>query len=366
MLLKKVDRLIGHWLACIWPMPRQFKRHSSLVTRLLVIRPGGIGDAVFLIPVLTQLRNTYPTAHIDVLAEKRNCEAFALCSAVDKVLCYDRPQELWKVLRSRYDVVIDSEQWYRLSAILARMVRSHISIGYGTNERKRMFTHPVTYNPDAYEQVTFFDLLRPLELAPPSERKHCFLSVPVAAQIRAAEMLRSLAGRPFIALFHGASVPEKSWGVNKFTDLSLRLQDAGHEVVFVGGKEDVSAAAVITSETSAINLTGKTTLLETAGILNRCCLLISGDSGVLHIGVGLGKKTVSIFGPSNTNKWAPRGDGHIVINHHLSCSPCSHFGIMPPCPIGVQCIRDITVDEVFTAAKKLLNAKQDMEGHDAF
>ena len=367
MFLKKIDSFLGPCLACLLPRqrPRQTGLYSGPIRSLLVIRPGGIGDAILLIPVLFNLRSTFPSVQIEVLSEKRNSEAFALCPAVDKVLCYDRPQELWKVLRSRYDVVIDSEQWYRLSAILARMVRSHICIGYGTNERKRMFTHPVDYNRDAYEQAVFFDLLKPLALPSQVESLHRFLSVPAADQGRADEFLKPVDGTRFIALFPGASVSEKNWGVEKFHALTMKLHEAGHAVVVIGGKEDVSHAAII-SGTATINLTGKTSLLETAGILNRCCLLISCDSGVLHMGVGLGKSTVSIFGPSNTNKWAPRGDMHIVIKHHLSCSPCSHFGITPPCPIGVQCIKNVSVDEVFTAAQKLLNAKKDIEGHNAF
>jgi ADP-heptose:LPS heptosyltransferase len=219
-----------------------------------------------------------------------------------------------------------------------------------------LFTHPVDYDCDVYEAQGFFNLLQPLDLASPLEIAHCFLSVPEVDQNLADRMLKPVADRPFVVLFSGASVPEKSWGTTRFRDLTLRLQDAGYAVVVVGGKEDVSAAAALTSETAALDLAGKTTLAESAGVLNRCCLLISGDSGILHLGVGLGKSTVSIFGPSNAAKWAPKGDRHVVINRHIPCSPCSHFGMMPSCPIGVQCIRDITVDEVFLAAQKLLNA----------
>jgi ADP-heptose:LPS heptosyltransferase len=89
--------------------------------------------------------------------------------------------------------------------------------------------------------------------------------------------------------------------------------------------------------------------------LNRSQLLISGDSGVLHLGVGLGTPTVSLFGPGIADKWAPRGEQHIVINHKLPCSPGTRFGTTPPCPIGAKCIQDITVDEVFAASMKLVS-----------
>jgi ADP-heptose:LPS heptosyltransferase len=124
MFLKKVDGVIGSLLARMWPRPKQVGRALPSASRLLLIRPGGIGDAVLLAPVIRRLREAFPGARIEVLAEKRNSGAFALCPDIDQVLCYDRPRELWAALSSGYDVVIDSEQWHRLSALVARMIRS--------------------------------------------------------------------------------------------------------------------------------------------------------------------------------------------------------------------------------------------------
>jgi ADP-heptose:LPS heptosyltransferase len=97
-------------------------------------------------------------------------------------------------------------------------------------------------------------------------------------------------------------------------------------------------------------------LSETAAVIQKSVLLLSGDSGVLHIAMGLGVPTVSLFGPGRAGKWAPRGERHIVINKGLSCSPCTTFGTTPPCPISAQCLNDITVDEVFNAVAVLLTA----------
>jgi ADP-heptose:LPS heptosyltransferase len=106
-----------------------------------------------------------------------------------------------------------------------------------------------------------------------------------------------------------------------------------------------------------LNLAGRTSLAESAAIIDRSALLLSGDSGVLHIAVGLGKPTVSLFGPGRSEKWAPRGDRHIVINRHLPCSPCTTYGTTPPCPHNAQCMRDITVEEVANSVMMLLTAE---------
>ncbi len=103
-----------------------------------------------------------------------------------------------------------------------------------------------------------------------------------------------------------------------------------------------------------LNLAGRTSIIETAAIIDMSSVLLSGDSGVLHMGLGLGKPTVSLFGPSNTKKWAPRGDRHIVLNKKLFCSPCSKFGYTPICRFNAECMADITVGEVVGAVEKLL------------
>ena len=355
MFLKKVDGVIGSLLARLWPRPTHPGPPPYPVSRLLLIRPGGIGDAVLLLPVAGRLREVFLSARIEVLAEKRNSGVFALCPEIDRVLCYDRPQELWTALRSGYDVVIDSEQWHHLSAIVARMIRSKIKIGYGTNDRKRLFTHSIEYSHENYEMDSFFELLKPLEIEPPSTMLFPFLTVPAVDQRTADKRLGNLQGKPFVAMFPGASIAERCWGVEKFHQLAKRLIDEGLSVVVVGGKEDIATGRAIADGLSVLNLTGKTSLCGTAGVLNRSQLLISGDSGVLHIGVGLGIPTVSLFGPGIAAKWAPRGKRHIVISHKLPCSPCTRFGTTPPCPIGAKCIRDIPVYEVFAAVQKLLN-----------
>ena len=144
------------------------------------------------------------------------------------------------------------------------------------------------------------------------------------------------------------------WPTENFHQLAHRFSVAGIAVVVVGGNEDVATCNAIVAGNRALNLAGKTNICETASVLNCSQLLVSSDSGVLHLAVGLGVPTISMFGPGIPDKWAPRGKGHVIINHELSCSPCTRFGMTPPCPIGAKCIRDISVDEVYMATQKLL------------
>ena len=100
----------------------------ALPRKILIIRPGGIGDAVLLIPVISALKEICPEAEISVLAEKRNGSVFRLCPMIDRTLHYDKPLEMIRAIRDSFDVVIDTEQWHRLSAVVARLTRAPMLI----------------------------------------------------------------------------------------------------------------------------------------------------------------------------------------------------------------------------------------------
>lgn len=332
------------------PAP-QAPKYVSL-RRVLLIRPGGIGDALLLIPALAALKEHFPQIEITVLAERRNGAAFALCSVVDRLLLYDKPADLLRVLRGGYDLVIDTEQWHRLSAVVARLARAPLSIGFATNDRKRLFSHGICYSHDEYEVHSFFNLLQPLGILSP-EYKVPFLVVPVEATDRAESLVAPLSGQRFVTLFPGASIPERRWGADRFRAVAEKLAKAGIPVVVVGGKDDAPDGERI-ADGLGINLAGRTSLAETAAVLARSAVLLSGDSGVLHIAVGLGVPTVSLFGPGILAKWGPKGVNNRVITKQLPCSPCTRFGTTPPCPIHARCLADITVTEVLGALRQLL------------
>lgn len=357
--LKLLDRVFGGLAVAVMRVipPRKSASHSHPASALF-IRPGGIGDAVLLVPSILAFRRKYPGVKITVLAERRNASVFKLCTAVDTILIYDRPKELLAALRGAYDVVIDTEQWHRLSAAVASLTRASVAIGYATNERRRLFTFAIPYYQDDYEVDSFFRLLNPFGVARPPENDAPYLSIPGDSAKKGEEHLGRYAKRPFAVLFPGASIQERRWGVHNFRRLAEWLHAKGIAVVVIGGKEDAVDGEGIAACGCGLNLAGKTSLIETAAVVDRAALLVSGDSGILHIAVGLGKPTVSLFGPGVAKKWAPRSFQHIVINKHLPCSPCTRFGYTPKCPLNAKCMADITIDEVAAAIEKLLGANR--------
>jgi len=293
---------------------------------------------------------------IDVLAEKRNSPIFTLCTQIDNIYNYDRPRDLLSVLRKKYDIVIDTEQWHRLSAVVARMTGAPMLIGYATNERKRMFTHPIPYSHDDYEEDSFLNLLRPVMPSVPDTVGTPFLAVSKSTANTVQPFLRSLSSKRFVALFPGGSIKERQWGAHRFHDVAKKLAKRGYGTIIVGGKEDIPAGRIIASELSdTVDLCGKLTLVETAGVLQEASLLITGDSGIMHMAYGLGIPIVALFGPGIEKKWAPRGMRRSIISKKLDCSPCTRFGYTPPCKKGFACMEQISVEEVYERTIAILD-----------
>ena len=351
-LLKHIDKILGTVLSRLLIAPQS--RVVRPGNKVLVIRPGGLGDAVHLIPALTELRKSFPDVAIDILAEKRNGAVFSLMHGISNVFHYDKFHELLRVYSSRYDLVIDTEQWHRLSAVIARLTRAPMLVGFDTNDRSRLFTHKVLYSHDDYEAGSFLNLLAPLDIVARHDFQSRFLSIPVSAAEKSGELLGELAAQRFVVIFPGASIPERRWGAERFAVVAERLFNNDIPSVVIGGKSESSDGELIIAGGHGLNLAGRTSLAETAAVIDKCAVLVSGDSGILHIAVGLGKPTVSLFGPGIARKWAPRGDRHTVINKCLPCSPCTRFGSTPQCPIHARCMADITVDEVVASIEQLI------------
>ena len=351
-LMKRIDSITGVPLTRLLSAPTS---HSDVQVRsVLIIRPGGIGDALLLAPLIKTLRVKYSDASISILAENRNAGAFALIPSFNRLLIYDNYKNFIQLLLSRYDLIIDTEQWHRLSAVIARLVPSAMKIGFGTNERRNLFTHQVPYFHDEYEGQSFLNLLQPLGIHESFDFSSPFLSVPIPATSEICSLIGSLKA-PYVSIFPGASVTERRWGVNKYRELVQLLDHNGIPCVIIGGEEDQPSGEAIVSGTTGLNLTGQTSIAGTAAIIHKSRLLVSGDSGILHMGVGLGIPTVSLFGAGILKKWAPKGENHVVISRNLSCSPCTLFGTTPDCQNRVRCLKEISVECVYEAVVSLLD-----------
>ena len=358
--LKRLDGILGR-ITCsaskFIVSPR--KKESWKSRRILVIRPGGIGDAVLLFPALSELRNRYKDHTIDVLAEKRNSGIFAGCPYIDGLLLYDRrPHEtLYRVINAGYDIVIDTEQWHRMTAALSYLTRAPERIGFATNERAGLYSRKVPYSQDDYEAVSFLNLVSALTGEEYEfDKTRPFFPIPGPHDALSSAISEFRKGkRAVVGIFTGATVPERRWGAKNFAELAEKLSGENIGSVLVGGESEKDDSEIFKKRCTngyLLDYVWGTTLGETAAVISEVDLFISGDTGLMHIAYGVGTPTLSLFGAGIQKKWAPMGDGHAAINRNEPCSPCTRFGYTPRCPYGVRCLTEISVEEVKAAAMK--------------
>jgi len=360
-ILKAADKIFGSIFVSVSKIiSKPSKTIPQKISNILVIRPGGIGDAVLLIPTLNTLKKHYPESKIDILAEKRNAGIFKDNPLITNLYLYDDFKEngLVEVLKNSYQVVIDTEQWHKLTSVVAYLTKAPIRIGFATNGRAGQYSHPLEYKQSDYEAVSFLNLASAL-----TGKKHRFNInggfLKINSKVENNEF--SKYKKRFIStagLFTGATVKERRWGVKKFSELAENLLANGIGVVILGGNNDIPEVDKITrvmGNKDYLNLTGQTSLNETSAIISNLDLLISSDSGLMHIAYAVGTKTFSLFGAGIQEKWAPKGPDNYVINKNLACSPCTKFGYTPNCPINIKCLNEISVDEVCSKALKIIN-----------
>ncbi|HWP92062.1 MAG TPA: glycosyltransferase family 9 protein [Thermodesulfobacteriota bacterium] len=361
--LKRLDSTFGR-LACsasrLTVTPR--KETDNQQPKVLVIRPGGIGDAVLLYPALKVLKEGFPNAEINILAEKRNYGILYPCPYIDGLFRYDfkPPIELLNVLKIKYDMVIDTEQWHRLTSAISYLTGAPVRVGFATNERAELFSHAVPYSHCDYEVYSFLNLVSSI-----TGQKYAFDGdepfIPVDSSIisKVAPEIEGLRkkNRAIAGMFGGATVRERKWGIHRFAQLAKDLLGEGLGIVLVGGKSDLHDQRrfeEILGKENFLSFVGRTSLMETAAVISLLDLFVTGDTGLMHVSYGVGTPTVSLFGAGIQKKWAPIGKNHIVINKNLRCSPCTKFGYTPKCPYGVKCLNDIAVNEVKEAVLTLL------------
>lgn len=332
------------------------------VRRILVIRPGGMGDMILLQPMLKVLRRTYPGAFIDLVCERRNRDIPELAGASVETLLYDiQPlRTIRLLLRRRYDLAIDTEQFHNFSAVMAWVSGAPVRIGFKINPgRNPIYTHLVNYDLEGYEAGEFMRLLAPLGIHEKAVVEGC-----LAVDVRSTPSPGPLAGvRSGLILLHiGTSTRYKRWEMEKTGALVKQLitgplAGISNPVVgLVGGRKDAGLArriAALADQGDRVRImAGELPLRETAALIAKSTLFIGGDSGLAHMAVALGTPTVVLFGPSDPLKWGVSSPHNAVVCKDLACAPCFIFGYHKRCHT-IACMAGITVDEVVSACSKV-------------
>jgi ADP-heptose:LPS heptosyltransferase len=333
------------------------------VRSILVVRPGGIGDAILSLPLLSALREKFPEARVDILAERRNAPAYEIEESPSRVYRYDEePLRTFRTLAAaRYDLVVDTEQAHRLSTVAVNFLAPRYLCGFDSFGRGRLLTHAARYDEGTYEVLSFLSLLGALTGETPRfDADAPFLHPAPRWRAWAQGAVPSGGDRPMAAFMPVAGNPHRLWPPARFAAVGEHLCGKGFDIVLLGGPDAAAAAGEIEAALPAgrvVNLVGRHHLGQTAAALERTKLCLTPDTSVLHLAYAVGVPTVSLFGSSNAAKWAPPGRRHIAIDKRLSCGPCTKSARTPPCAREYECMMTIGVDEVIAAIERLLSGK---------
>lgn len=363
--LKLLDRTVGAALCAALARPQRTPETRTLSDlppggRILVVRPGGIGDAVLLLPALRGLREAVPDRALDVVCESRNAGVFRLAGIADRLFEFDAHpfRTLAALRRGPWAAVLDTEQFHHFSAVFAVLSRAPVRIGFAINPaRLGLYTHLVPYDTQGPERDQFSNLVA---RACPSVRPSAapFGRIPPAPP-----------GLPprFVLCHAGGSSESKRWPARTFAAFCrIASAETGWPCVLAGGKGDAAYAREVAGLFSAgrppsvpaiLDRTGLLSLEETAAACRAAAVLVGPDSGLAHLAAAVGTPSVVLFGPSDPGKWGPPSCLGTAVRTSPPCAPCSMFGATKPCR-GRDCMRAIAAETVWHAVRSLLDHRK--------
>ncbi len=351
------------------------------IKRILVRGPNWLGDAVMCEPALRGLRKLFPDAQIALLVKPAVADLFAGHPALTRVLTYDTEGRhaglsgKWvlagQLRRQGFDLAVLFQNAFE-AALLTFLAGVSRRYGYATDGRSLLLSDPVAA-PDRrtlVHQVRYYwDLLKPLGLTgdPPTPE---LLVFPEEEQAMAGRFAQGgLSATDVIVGINPGSTygGAKRWLPERFAEATERLSRTIREsreqqvsVVIFGAKGEErlghEIAARLTSR--SLVLSGATTIRELMAAVKRCAMLLTNDTGPMHIASAFQVPVVAIFGPTDWRTTSPLGSPHAIVRQPVDCAPC----LLRECPIDHRCMTRVSVDQVYEAATKQLSGLSGSSG----
>jgi len=356
------------------------------IKKILIFNPFGIGDVLFSMPLVRNLKENIPGLSIHYLCNKRVFPLLKNYPLLDKVFIFEKDE--WRdalkkskldffrkavsffkeIKNENYDVVFDlslNSQYgffFAMSGIKKR-------IGFNFKNRGRFLTDKIDiaygYS-DKHVASYHLELLRFLNITPKDYKFELFVPGDLLEKAKTALWEHGVAQDDLlVAVCPGAgdswgdSAYFKRWPQENFLELCKRLaENQKIKILLFGSKPEAGTCSYISDKLKGIviDLSGKISLEEFCAAISMCNLVITNDGGPFHIAQALSRNAIVLFGPVDEKVYGayPLTDSCVVFAKHISCRPCYKSFKFSGCNSDKQCLREIGVDEVFIAAKSLL------------
>jgi lipopolysaccharide heptosyltransferase I len=334
-----------------------------LEKRILIIKPSSLGDIIHALPVLKALRDKWPKARISWLIKDIYTGIFDGNTYIDELILFKKNSLTTAIISFRkrlregkFDIAIDMQGLFR-SALIAYLSGASARVGF--LDAKELAPLFYTDKVDAPRKLHAVE--RNLKLAASlgcEIREIKFpLTVDRGALVGASEFLKQNqlnTRKPLITLVPGGRWEKKRWPAHSFTRLAgLLSQELNASILFIGNNEEEKLingirAAMKTQSTEAIDLP----LPKLTALLSKSDVVVTNDSGPIHIAAALGTPVVALFGPTDPEQTGPYTKKQLIIRKDMECIPCFRKRCIYD---SFVCMESITPEEVFEGIKSMLN-----------
>jgi heptosyltransferase-2 len=362
----------GFWLHNRWKTPRpnfllaRYKRGVFVPKniplqpfRILIRSSNWLGDAVMSVPSVRAIKNGRPDAHVTILAPERIAPMWKLISEVDEILSLPN-KSLFTAAR-----LIAKQKKFDVAILFPNSLRSALEawwvprkVGYRGHARawllNQIVRKPRRPGPPEHHALRFLriadDCGADVDLAGRVE-----LALPQTSNLQPS-LGSGVAGkhRTSLGLCPGAEYgPAKRWLPERFAEVASTIAtESKAKWILFGTKKDQAVGETIATVLgdNCTNRIGQTTMEELISELRACRAILTNDTGTMHLASLLGVPVVAVFGSTEPALTGPLGNAHVIVRHHVECSPC----FLRECPIDFRCMKEVTTQQVVDAMMSIL------------
>ena len=320
--------------------------------KICFMHQASIGDTLMVTPVYRALKECFPNCRQVVVTGHAGYELLYGNPYIDVLLRYEKGDPVVPIVKNiwRADASVIFDYHYR-NALYSFLALIPKRIGYGKDFiNVKLRDEPL----EMYEPLKYLAAVKQLGI----HTEDFSLTTPVASEqdkLHVEEILSEIKSpaQKLILLTPFSLDTIKDWEPSKYREIISRAKKFGYAAAILGGQAESSR--VVQEFPDAINLAGKLNLRESAELISRADLHISGCTSMLHVCSTTSTPAIAIYGPSDPKQWAPKKNC-TVITHNLPCSPCHNIEGKPLC-YNNRCIKDISVDEVWKVIEEILERR---------
>jgi ADP-heptose:LPS heptosyltransferase len=370
------DRMLAAAVAAARPFRTRVP--PGLPRRILLLRLERIGDLLMALPAIADVRAAAPEARVELVVGSWNRGVASAVPGVDDVQVLDArwlaretgglgvgrllaTARRWRA--AEYDLAINFEPDVRSNLLLAAS-GAHWTAGYRSGGGGALLDQALEYDPTAHTIDNARRLVATVFRREIGATRKPWLRLPDAARAAAETRLAGRGATPLVGIHVSGGRAIKQWPPERFAEVARELASCDNAaIVLTGTAADRPMVQTLKARIPAdrtLDVSGEPDLLTVAALLQRIDLLITGDTGPMHLAGAVGTPVVAVFGPSDPARYEPRGPLDRVVRIDLPCSPCNRIRLPPARCTGhtPDCLAGVPVARVLAAAREVLVARR--------